>query len=48
MGGVSRSCLLCRRLIAVWDYERTGVKEFGEKAGGLICVKRTESDLEID
>ena len=29
----------------MWDYEATGRKKDGEKTGGLIRVKRTETVL---
>ena len=28
----------------VWNYEATGVEELGERAGGLICVRITETE----
>ena len=32
-------------MIAVWDYGAAGVTELGERAGGLVCDKRTETGL---
>ena len=29
----------------MWDYEAADVKEDGERVGGRICVKRTETVL---
>ena len=32
-------------LITVWDCGATGVKELGERAIGLMCVKRAETGV---
>ena len=36
---------IAKLLISVCDYDVTGVKEDGVRAGGCICVKRTATVL---